>query len=273
LGEFSPTDWNARSVVEIAAVRKKAGWFFHAITGETWLLKMKFRTAKKTFHRDSLVADLALKRLNELEELPVYGNRQRTRAKNIRGPWQEVQLDVHAYDEIDRPEFWSFLERAVAGFFRVVDRAEQDPTAIMPWKVLGKKWHVSHKGFPPGKRVHWDTQVLEDLCDLLLATAPDGEFSWHDQAVVHLMVGPDRLAWASLHTKRPDGLDLVLTGPKGRFALGRVAQLGAARELRGDANGSEQVKLRFQRRDEVASRELARFLKEHLSAVREIDAP
>jgi len=273
LGEFSPTDWNARSVVEIAAARKKDGWFFHAITGETWLLKMKFRTAKRTFHRDSLVADLALKRLNELDALPVYGNRQRARAKNIRGPWQEVQVDVHGYDEIDRPEFWSFLERAVAGFFRVVDRAEEDPTAVMPWKVLGKKWHISRKGFPPGKRIHWETEVLEDLCDLLSATAPDGEFSWHSQAVVHLTVGPDKLAWASLHTKRPAGLDLVLTGPKGRFALGRVAQLGAARELRGDANGTEQVKLRFQRRDEVASRELAQFLKEHLSAVREIDAP
>ncbi|MFV2065824.1 MAG: excinuclease ABC subunit A, partial [Pirellulales bacterium] len=251
----------------------KDGWFFHAITGETWLLKMKFRTAKKTFHRDSLVADLALKRLNELEELPVYGNRQRVRAKNIRGPWQEVQIDVHSADEIDGSEFRSFLERAVAGFLRVTERVEQDPTAIMPWKVLGRKWHVSRKGFPPGKRIHWETEVLEELCDLLSTTAPDGEFSWHNQAVVHLTIGPGNRAWASLHTKRPDGLDLVLTGPKGRFALGRVARLGAARELRGEANGSEQVKLRFQRRDEVASPELATFLEEHLSAVREIDSP
>ena len=43
---FSETDWNSRSVVEIRAAKKSDGWFFHAITGEEWLLKMKFRTAR-----------------------------------------------------------------------------------------------------------------------------------------------------------------------------------------------------------------------------------
>ena len=32
--------------------RKTDGWFFHAITGEDWLLKLKFRVAKNTFKRD-----------------------------------------------------------------------------------------------------------------------------------------------------------------------------------------------------------------------------
>ena len=41
LGEFSETDWKNRSIVEIAASKKSDGWFFHAITAETWLLKMK----------------------------------------------------------------------------------------------------------------------------------------------------------------------------------------------------------------------------------------
>ena len=42
---FAETDWSDRGVVEIRAARKADGWFFHAITGEEWLLKMKFRTA------------------------------------------------------------------------------------------------------------------------------------------------------------------------------------------------------------------------------------
>ena len=33
------TDWNSRSVVEIRAAKKSDGWFFHAITGEEWLLE------------------------------------------------------------------------------------------------------------------------------------------------------------------------------------------------------------------------------------------
>ena len=36
---FSETDWNSRSVVEIRAAKKSDGWFFHAITGEEWLLE------------------------------------------------------------------------------------------------------------------------------------------------------------------------------------------------------------------------------------------
>ena len=55
---FSATDWNSRSVVEIRGKKKSDGWFFHAITAEEWLLKMKFRTARNTFQRDELVTRL-----------------------------------------------------------------------------------------------------------------------------------------------------------------------------------------------------------------------
>ena len=116
LGEFSETDWNTRSVVEIAAEKKSIGWFFHAITGETWLLKMKFRVAKNTFRRQELIDRFQLKTLNQMDELPIYGNEPRVKCRSLRGPWQEVQINAHTWDEIDTPEFWSFLEEAVAGF-------------------------------------------------------------------------------------------------------------------------------------------------------------
>ena len=115
---FSETDWNSRSVVEISAAKKSDGWFFHAITGEEWLLKMKFRTARGVFQRDELIARLDLKPLNDMPELPLYGTEPRTRVRNMRGPWQEIELRVHGYAEIDRPEFWKFVDEAVAGFAR-----------------------------------------------------------------------------------------------------------------------------------------------------------
>ncbi len=97
LGEFSPTDWNSRGIVEICAVKKSDGWFFHAITQEQWLLKLKFRVARATFRREDLVARLGLKSLNELEHLPIYGTDPRVKCKNLRGPWQEIQINVHAW--------------------------------------------------------------------------------------------------------------------------------------------------------------------------------
>ena len=99
---------------------------------------------------------------------------------------------------------------------------------------------------------------------LLTAAAPKGQFLWNNQQVVHLMVGGQREPWATLHTKRPAALELVLTGPKGRFALGRVANLAAEREF---VPGPEkdQIKLRFCTPEDLALGDLVALLKEHVS--------
>ena len=186
LGEFSDTDWNSRSVVEIAAEKKSIGWFFHAITGEAWLLKMKFRVAKNTFRRQELVDRFQLKTLNQMEELPIYGNEPRVKCRSLRGPWQEVQINAHTWEEIDTPEFWSFLEEAVAGFQKFTKLTELKPEDHMPWKKLGQRWHFMRKGFPPGKRVLWDLAVWEELYEMLQELAPDGQFLWNNQVLVHL---------------------------------------------------------------------------------------
>ena len=59
-----------------------------------------------------------------MRDLPVYGTEPRVKCKNLRGPWQEVQLQVHAWNEIDKPEFWKFLEEAVKGFHKFTDKVE-----------------------------------------------------------------------------------------------------------------------------------------------------
>lgn len=272
LGEFSPTDWNSRTVVEVAAPTKKHGWFFHAVTGESWLLKLKFRTANRTFQRDSLVVDLDLKPLNEIPEIQVYGHGPRVKCKNLRGPWQEIQISAYSWEEIDTPEFWSFLERAVKGFQSFTNRVSQNPEDVMPWKVLGRKWHLARKGFPPGKKVAWPIELLEELLELLSETAKgdDGEaghqFLWNNQQVVHLMVNGLREPWATVHTKRLAGVDLVLNGPSDAFALGRIAEIGAQRVIKSEGQGGDQVKFRFTSVDDLALGDLPEFLAEHYQA-------
>ncbi len=267
LGEFSETNWSERGVVEIAAAKKSDGWFFHAITIEPWLLKLKFRVAKSTFQRDDLQARLPLKPLNEMTELPVYGNQPRVRCKSLRGPWQEVQLQVHSLEEIDRPEFWKFVEQAVAGFRKFTDRVRQRPEDVMPWKVLGRKWHFARKGFPPGKRVHWEVDVLEELCELLTTAAPTGQFLWNNQQLVHLFLPGGIDPWASIHTKRLEGVDLTLTGPRGAFALGRLTDLAAERQLEAGSNGQDHIRLRFRTLDDLARGDLRGLLNEHLATL------
>ncbi len=268
LGAFSPTNYNARSVVEISADRKSDGWFFHAVTGEEWLLKLKFRTAKGTFRREELVARLDLKPLNEMRDLPVYGTEQRVKCKNLRGPWQEVQLQVHSWNEVDKPEFWKFLDEAVKGFHKFTDKVEVSRESLMPWKVLGQKWHFARKGFPPGKKVAWDTEVLEELCELL-ADVHEGQFLWNNQQLVHYCLKGRSEPWATIQTKKLHAVELHLNGPKNKFALGRVTDFGVDPALDKDRPDRDVVRLQFNDPDQVVEETLGEFLREHAAATLE----
>ena len=285
LGDFGETNWNHKSIVEIAAAKKTDGWFFHAITAEPWLLKMKFRTAKQTFQRDQLVVALDLKPLNDIDEIEAYDNGPRVKCKNLRGPFQEVEIRAYNWQEIDTPEFWSFLDKAIRGFGKFTERKEQNPEDLMPWKVLGRKWHLARKGFPPGKRPKWDAEVLEELLELLSDAAGNSagesasaggqispQFLWNNQQVVNLMVTGQREPWAVVHTKRLASVELVLNGPAGAFAKGRIAELGAERTIASNGDDRDQVKLRFASTEHLHQGDLTEFLGEHLEVVREAAA-
>jgi excinuclease ABC subunit A len=273
LGDFQETNWNSRSVVEITGKQAKLGWFMHAITGETWLLKLKFRVKRSTFKRDELLERIPLRTLNEMDELPIYGNDPRIRIHVLRGPWQEVEMRLHAWEEANHPEFWRFIEQAVGGYRSLEEKSSEDPEALMPWKRLGRIWHFSRKGFPPGKKIHWELDLLEELCDMLQEHAPDGQFLWSNQQVVHVFVTGQTEPWASIYTKRPTDVDLILTGPKGRVALGRVAQLGRERDLDAMHAKRDSVKLKFRTRDDLQRGDLKTFVGEHLQAVKKSDPP
>ena len=100
---------------------------------------MKFRVSRGTFKREEIMQRLELKTLNEMDEIPLYGNQPRVKCKTLRGPWQEVEIQVHTLSEIDVPSFWSFLEEAVQGFDKFTQRAAFNPEDHMPWKKMGQK--------------------------------------------------------------------------------------------------------------------------------------
>jgi excinuclease ABC subunit A len=257
-------------VVEIPAEKKSVGWFFHAITGEEWLLKLKFRTARNTFRRDELTARLDLKPLNDMPDLPVYGREPRVKVRQGPGPFQEIELRVHGYAEIDRPDFWKFVDQAIAGFRKFTDRARENPDDLMPWKALGRKWHFLPKGFPSGRQPEWGFDVLQRLLSLLEKTAPKGQLTWGNKQVVPLFLPDHKDPWALVQTKKLDAVYLTLIGPKGRFALGRITALGHEPELDAGRPEADHVRLKFRRIDDLARGDLAGFLKEHLAALNQV---
>ena len=214
---FSDTDWNNRSVVEIRGLKKSEGWFFHAITAEEWLLKMKFRTARNTFRREELVARLDLKPLNDVPELPLYGTEPRVRCKNLHGPWQEVEVRVHSYAEIDRPEFWKFVDEAVAGFGKFADRARENPDDLMPWKVLGRKWHFARKGFPLGKRCNGRAKCWKSCSSCSPRSPRKGSSSGTTSRWCRCMSAPRRSLGRPCRPRRAKPCGSRLPGPRGDF--------------------------------------------------------
>jgi excinuclease ABC subunit A len=260
---FAPVNWNDRSVVELTGAGAAATWFLHALTGDEWVLTLKLRVGRNTFVGEKLAVELALKSLDDLDELPVYGRGDRVRVKNLKGPWQEVTVTVHWLREIDTPEFRAFLARAAKSYLARTQAAPLNVDDLTPWKVLGKKWHLSRKGFPSGKRVRWDAEVLERLADALGGALPQARVDWTGKQVVHFYRPDSEEPWATLHTKRRGGIDLALYGTPGRFALGKIAALGRDREIVAGAGKSELIRIRLDNPAQVRSPDFIGFLKEH----------
>jgi len=273
---FAEANWNDRAAVEIKADDKAGMWFLHALTGDEWILNLNFRVPKKTFTQAELVRRLDLTPFDDLDDVPIYGRGDRVRVKNLKGPWQEVTVTVHSQEDVESPGFTEFLHNACDSYLRAVHRAKQNPVGLMPWKKLGRKWHLLRKGFPSGKRVKWDTETLDKLFDVLQDACPDAEFEWGNKSLVHVHkkaggtqpVGSaetqsDGFVWATIHTKRREGIDLLLWGEPGGFALGRISGFGAEREIARHRDGREMIRIRFTKQAQVTDKAFREFLAEH----------
>jgi excinuclease ABC subunit A len=260
---FAPVSWNDRSVVEVTGAGSPATWFLHALTGDEWLLTLRVRVGRNTFREEDLADALALKPLDDLDELPVYGRGNRVRVKNLKGPWQEVTVTVHWHREIDTSAFGTFLEKAVKGYLGRTQAAPLNIDELTPWKVLGKKWHLSRKGFPSGKRVHWEPEVLDTLAEALQGALPEGKVDWTGKQVVYFYRPGAEEPWATVQTKRRGGIDLALFGTAGRYALGRIAGLGREREIVSESGKPDQIQIRIDNSRQVLDPDFVGFVNEH----------
>ncbi|MFN0199450.1 MAG: excinuclease ABC subunit UvrA [Planctomycetaceae bacterium] len=261
---FAAPNWNDRSVVEVTGTSRVKDWFLHALTGDEWMLTLKFRVKRQTFQEEELRRRLNLKPWDDLDEIPIYGRVPRVRVKNLKGPWQEATIAVHWLSEIDTPEFAEFFDQAFTSFLGMVNQAKLNPEDLMPWKILGRKWHLSRKGFPSQKLVTWDAQVLDTLFDLLIDVAPQAEIDWTGKQSVSFLA-PGGEPWAVVVTKRREGIDLQLYAAPGEFALGRISEFGSERDVETHRSGQEVIKIRIDDISQIND-ELKAFLEEHAAS-------
>jgi len=259
--DLLPPRWNERSVVEVTGKVKKQGWFLHALTGDEWLLTLKFRVRRNRFKQDALREQIPLKSLDDLDELPIYGRANRLRVRNLKGPWQEISLSVHWQHEIETDGFCEFLKAAAASFREQANSSPLNLKQLTPWSVLGPKWHLSRKGFPSNKRVRWKPEIIELLADAIVKTGACAPADWSGKSVVKFSAASGKNLLCTLHTKRRGGVDLTVYAAAGRLALGAIAELGANREIRRTRKGQDAVIIRFTTIAQARSQTVNTFLK------------
>ena len=114
----------------------------------------------------------------------------------------------------------------------------------------------------------WDGDLLEELCEMLTDTAPKGQVLWNNKQMVPIYVPEQKDAWATVYTKKCDAVHLALCGPKGRFTLGQIRELGHDPKLDGERTDRDVVRLKFRNARDLASGDLQGFLKEHLAELK-----
>jgi excinuclease ABC subunit A len=269
LGRFSDTNWNHRTVIEVAAAKKSMGWFLHAMTGQEWILRLVFRVGRNAFKQADLVRQLGILPLNETPGLEVYGDQDRVWITNHKGPWQSVTVLVHRLSEIDTPAFLDFLKRAIASFEETLRRLQLKPEDVMPWKVNGQRWHLSEKGFPVGRKLKWDRALLPRLLDLMREIEPGMEIRWDNRVAISLKVPGINRSWAQWRTKESYGLDCRFQGKSGQFNLSQIESFGVSPAINGESRKGDVMRLIFQQPDHVHAAKLKELLAAHLRGFKE----
>lgn len=227
---FADTDWSSKTLVETRALEKSFGWFMRAYTSDEWLLKLKFRLPKNTFNRDALAKRLALKPLNEIDEIPLCGTQSRIKIEAV-GAWQEVEIKVFSYDEIDTPEFWRFLEFAIERFTARVNESKKDDVDLTPWRRDGRDWHLSKEGLAGASdEPLWDATLLEGTLNEIELVNQEGKTVWNKRTFVEFITR-NGVLWAQVYTKNKDFICVQLNAAKGFFKPKMYQKLGFEPEL------------------------------------------
>jgi excinuclease ABC subunit A len=259
------TIWNDPSTVEVTGEDQRLGWFLHALTRDEWLLKLNFRVEKKRFDAADLAARLALKSIDDIDEIPVYGRSERVRVKNKPAGFQDITISVHWLKEIDTPEFWQFLSEARESYQNRVEQAPTDPKDVSPWKVLGRQWHLKSKGFPAEKRPKWKLEVLESLFALLDDLLPEADVVWNERQFVRYRRPGSKDDRIIIVTKRRVGVDMTIVPDSDQTGIGRMAEISTDHETTQTKDGRTAIRLRFVKLAQVGTPELRKFLQRCLS--------
>jgi excinuclease ABC subunit A len=259
LGE---TNWNHRTTVEIAHQVKSRGWFLHASTFDEWLLWLTFRVARNAFKEEALEQQLKLPSLLKIPGMVAHSGKTRIRVKNQKGPWQSIEIGVYQKSEIEKPPFSKFLIEALRSFETVTNQLDTNIEALMPWMKNGEQWHLSPKGFPPGKGCQWDQALVKTMLGIVHKVDPEAEINFNLRDAIHIKPSKCKAFWLRLKTKVAEAFEVSVYSQKAQFNLARVEDMAPEVHFVTDRPKVDEAQFVFKKPSELPAGKFTEFLKE-----------
>ena len=262
-GSFASVNWASPSIVEVTGPVKTQGWFMHAITAETWLLKIKIRIPKGRIKKIDFEETIDLPTLNEMDEVEAYGNESRIRVSSG-NDWQEIELRLFRFDEINKPKFWKLFEKCMQAFTEHVlpesvarpeDQTEKKRLASKleseTSNPVDLKWHTSEKGFDSSAPRQWPSTLVPAFQHHLESLIPKMTWDWTSPEQVIARVGQNAL---SIRTKIASHLEVAFESVDATLIKSSIKELGKRCSLIVSPSGNSGVTVKISSADQLTDR-------------------
>ncbi|MBK8270478.1 MAG: excinuclease ABC subunit UvrA [Planctomycetes bacterium] len=259
------TDWNDRASVEVCAkapegvAQSAVPWLLHAMTGSRWLLDLYFRVPKGVFKQGPLAAALALKTLDDREDIQAYGASSRVQVRTGREEMEQVRVMVHDKKEISTSAFREFLTKAMGAYLKRVEALAKSESGGEPWKVDGKAWNLSQKIMGPKQVKMWKPMALTLFVGQVSKILPKVKVDWSGKVFVELAT-PEGRRVGKIITHQADALRVDVHIPRGRFTPTQVEHLGFKQEFSRAGTSGAEFTFWFRGMEEVDGGELKAVL-------------
>ncbi len=230
---FEPADWNDRARVEIKAPGAKTMWFAHILTGGRDLLQLMLRVPARRFDNKTVVRRLKVPTLDERDDLPIYGQWSRAQLRAAGRDYDVIRIDLRDFKDVDQTAFKRFFADAADAYFYKVKELATDPVKGQPWKVDGRKWHLSQQSINAHHTIRWKPSLLLELIGRINKLDPEIVYDWNGKIAVGLhRLGDSRARLGKIVTNMGEGLRCDLRVPRNRFTPLQIEKLGRNPSIR-----------------------------------------
>jgi len=113
---------------------------------------------------------------------------------------------------------------------------------------------------PATGRGVWDIRIVERLLPVVEMHLEKCDVDYGIRSKINWTEAKSGKSVAELHTKRSDGVDLILYFPSGKVTIGAIAAIGESQEIQSARDGQDAVRIRFTKFEQLLSADLLKLI-------------